>query len=391
MWLNRGNIREKPCDDRSPIENLSTASWTPKQKSRGLGDVIAKVTSALGIKSCSSCKKRQDALNKLMPFAPNFEKAILSNMEERKVLLAQNSFHELDERSKPVPISVKEKRLEICRQCPLMQGNICTECDKDIISKTEPNKSVCPVGKWFDTGVFNRPLVNPKRILMFHLFPKKGADWNWVWHIDQIKKYAHLFHKIIIGVCVGKVTEEIDVVKNLLKDLDITWIVKENTQLAETLTYVEMMEAAETDDPNTIIFRYHTKGVTKRKDSVEQKWAQLLWETNMDIASVEQALSSHLVCGSMRSLKPLVQEKEGSFFFAGSAYWMRAKEAFERDWRYTDQTRWWVEYVPGHLFDLKESACLSYDMVESSVIRPFHFEKHIQPEWDKWKIARQSM
>ena len=37
-------------------------------KSKGLGDVIAKVTEAVGIKPCESCKKRKDKLNKLFPF-----------------------------------------------------------------------------------------------------------------------------------------------------------------------------------------------------------------------------------------------------------------------------------------------------------------------------------
>ena len=37
-------------------------------KLRGLGDVVAAVTSAVGIRPCSGCKKRQEALNKLVPF-----------------------------------------------------------------------------------------------------------------------------------------------------------------------------------------------------------------------------------------------------------------------------------------------------------------------------------
>lgn len=35
---------------------------------RGLGDVIAKATAAIGIKPCAGCKERQEALNKLVPF-----------------------------------------------------------------------------------------------------------------------------------------------------------------------------------------------------------------------------------------------------------------------------------------------------------------------------------
>ena len=35
---------------------------------RGIGDVVAAVTSAVGIQPCGGCKKRQEALNKLVPF-----------------------------------------------------------------------------------------------------------------------------------------------------------------------------------------------------------------------------------------------------------------------------------------------------------------------------------
>ena len=36
--------------------------------SRGLGDTIAKVTKAIGVKPCGRCKKRQEALNKRFPY-----------------------------------------------------------------------------------------------------------------------------------------------------------------------------------------------------------------------------------------------------------------------------------------------------------------------------------
>ena len=37
-------------------------------QSRGLGDTIAKVTSAIGIKPCGGCNERREALNKLVPY-----------------------------------------------------------------------------------------------------------------------------------------------------------------------------------------------------------------------------------------------------------------------------------------------------------------------------------
>jgi hypothetical protein len=40
----------------------------PPKKSRGLGDTLAKITSAVGIKPCGGCKTRQEALNRLVPY-----------------------------------------------------------------------------------------------------------------------------------------------------------------------------------------------------------------------------------------------------------------------------------------------------------------------------------
>ena len=37
------------------------------KKIKGLGDVIANVTSAVGIESCDGCNKRKEKLNRLFP------------------------------------------------------------------------------------------------------------------------------------------------------------------------------------------------------------------------------------------------------------------------------------------------------------------------------------
>lgn len=291
----------------------------------------------------------------------------------------------------------QQKRMDICRECPIFSKGWCDSkrggCGCNLPLKIKARAAYCPQGKWFAYGDTYRPLVDPNRSLIFHLYPKKGAEWNWHWHIEQIRQHQNLFNdRIVIGVGIDDRTAKMDEVQEKFNGIRVTdWVQSSNTtELAETHTHVEMLQRVKTDDPNAIVFRYHTKGVTKTPDSIEQKWARLLWEANSDVSSVEDALASHLVCGAMRSMSPLVTKKKGDFFFAGSAYWFRAAEAFERDWAYTENNRWWVEYFPCHVFSRDESACLLYDLTESSVIRANHFEKHIQPEWDQWAAARQS-
>lgn len=286
-------------------------------------------------------------------------------------------------------------RLDICKACPVYQDGWCDAskggCGCNLSLKVKARAAFCPLGKWFAHTDNYRPLADPTRSLIFHLYPIRGKEWNWHWHIEQIRKHQDKFNgEIVIGVGVDGSTATIDEVQSLFTDIRVTkWVKADNTKkLAETLTHVELLRSAQSSDPNAIVFRFHTKGVTKQQDAVEQRWAKLLWEASMDLPSVEDALASHLTCGAMRSLKPLAEKRGGNFFFAGSAYWFRAAEAFQRDWQHTDKTRWWVEYFPAHVFKKEESASLLYDLTESSVIRDDHFTNLIQPEWDRWRAAR---
>jgi hypothetical protein len=285
-------------------------------------------------------------------------------------------------------------RLTICAACPVYKDGWCDAdkggCGCNLSLKVKARAAFCPQGKWFPGSDNHRPLLNPVRHLMFHVYPLKGKEWNWHWHIAQIRKHQAAFTgRIVIGVSVDSHTASMAEVQHLFEGIRVdTWLLAHNNKLAETNTHVEMLAELLTDDPHAVIFRYHTKGVTHQRDGVEQKWAEIMWTGNMDLASVDEALASHLVCGVMRSQTPLVKKKPGDFFYAGSAYWMRAKEVFERDWRHTDKTRWWVEYVPCHLFAFAESACLFHDLTPSSVLNHDYFAKHVEPEWTNWKAAR---
>ncbi len=61
MNKERAKLVEKLLKERE--EEIAIA-----RKSKGLGDTIAKVTSAVGIKPCGGCKKRQEKLNKIFPY-----------------------------------------------------------------------------------------------------------------------------------------------------------------------------------------------------------------------------------------------------------------------------------------------------------------------------------
>jgi hypothetical protein len=53
----------QPIATIAPRGNVVQAS-----RPRGLGDVVARIASAVGIKRCGGCRKRQEALNRAVPF-----------------------------------------------------------------------------------------------------------------------------------------------------------------------------------------------------------------------------------------------------------------------------------------------------------------------------------
>lgn len=72
-----GSLHRLPCRDGAQFHaiNVDYATLPPPTHTpqvRGLGDVVAKVTAALGIKQKPGCgcKRRQEKLNKLVPFKP---------------------------------------------------------------------------------------------------------------------------------------------------------------------------------------------------------------------------------------------------------------------------------------------------------------------------------
>jgi hypothetical protein len=64
LWEARGEV---PAGTLAALD-LEPPPEKPPKKSRGLGDTIEKITSAVGIKPCGGCKKRQEALNRLVPY-----------------------------------------------------------------------------------------------------------------------------------------------------------------------------------------------------------------------------------------------------------------------------------------------------------------------------------
>ena len=60
-------VQKVPPVETQEIPKTDDSADVP-DKSRGLGDTIAKATKKVGIKPCGACKKRQALLNKMIPY-----------------------------------------------------------------------------------------------------------------------------------------------------------------------------------------------------------------------------------------------------------------------------------------------------------------------------------
>lgn len=63
MDLKTRERMQQLVEDRRPMEN----SKQEPEKIRGLGDVVARATKAVGIQPCGRCQKRREWLNKYFP------------------------------------------------------------------------------------------------------------------------------------------------------------------------------------------------------------------------------------------------------------------------------------------------------------------------------------
>ena len=327
--------------------------------------------------------------------APVQKKSFIEKSKERLANLASAAVDFWQDGMAVATDEQQQDRLSVCAGCPLNVNGWCDldqgGCGCNISLKVKARAAYCPQGKWFAQHDTYQPLVNPVRNLIFHLYPKIGAEWNWHWHIENIRRVAHLFNgKICIGIATGEKLAKPDVVQQLLDGVPVSdWIVRKNTpKLGETTTFTDLLRCVETDDANTITFRGHTKGVTHRKEGIEQPWARMMWATSMDLASVDDALASHVMAGPLKCHEPLVSKQPYRWFYAGTFYWFRNREIFQRNWQHTEATRWFSEYWPGLIAKNEESACLCHDFTDGSVLSEEYWRTVVDPSFEAWKHAR---
>ena len=225
-----------------------------------------------------------------------------------------------------------------------------------------------------------------QRNLAYHVYPLPG----WRWNIDQLRRRLHLFDgRCVVGVVVDEHTEPPEAVQEAMPGCE-TVVLPNNPQLGETVTWGPIWELLR-GEPG-VTFHAHTKGVspthkeqvvrlgqsggvpfvrevfwrpattdTDRQQTM-RLWASILYSANLDRwLEVEAMLQDYPIVGAMRTTVTVPSGLSAfapAWYYAGSFYWVRNSDFFERDWRSVPQNFYGTESWQSQAFRISEAGCV---------------------------------
>jgi hypothetical protein len=221
------------------------------------------------------------------------------------------------------------------------------------------------------------------RNLLFHCYPVRGHPL-WPWHIEQLLKYKSVWNgrKIIVIACDGT-TESADQVVKAFLPLDAEIFVTRNqSYLAETLHFIEMLQLLETHSRDDATFYAHAKGVTHSGERIEiiRRWCDLMYRLNLLRPDfIDCKLKSY---GTIGCLRNPFRYFGVDWHFSGTFFWLR-HDLFSRNWRDISQERYGVEGYPGRHFKLEESYALNPEYVPPSLLYDGWISDEVIERWTK--------
>ena len=257
----------------------------------------------------------------------------------------------------------------------------------------------------------------PTRLnLIYHVAPFAKSD-VWQKNVRQLLRRIEMFngHRII-AIATGEEMAPIDEVKaefrfsansrSEIRNPKFLLVPNDRT-LRENASFLPLLEAVQSVDPDEATFYAHAKGVTTIGDAEGvMYWRNLMYHALLDDPeAIKDALTRYAIVGTHRMTMPTEYPdgKSGPWHFAGSYFWFRndalfgersdvgswkselshgsntdetrmgirdpcsirvssvANTRFRRNWRDVPAHGWGVEAYPAAIFDLEESCCLAMD------------------------------
>lgn len=228
----------------------------------------------------------------------------------------------------------------------------------------------------------------PRRNLIYHVWPVRGTMWQW--NLEQLKKRIDIFNgRRLLGIVHDDSSEPAEAVQEFVAGHGFEFIVAENDERGEAITFPLMMQQVASDDPNEVTFYGHAKGV-KYEPSVPfpvRRWAEVQYQVALgDWLTIREHLQRFAMTGCFRRPGRFSAHRSlADWHYSGTYFWMRNAHVFTRNYSAVPQFYGGVETWPGTVFQKEETACLFIDNVTQHPYLQDFWLNMAEGEFRRWE------
>ena len=228
----------------------------------------------------------------------------------------------------------------------------------------------------------------PRRNLLYHVWPVRGTTWQW--NLEQLKKRLDIFNgRRLLGIVHDDRSAPVEEVQEFVAGHGFEFIVAQNDERGEAITFPLMMQQAASDDPNEITFYAHAKGV-KYEPNVPapvKRWAEVQYRVALeDWPTIRDHLQRFAMTGCFRRPGRFSAHRSlADWHYSGTFFWMRNAHVFTRNYPAVPQFYGGVETWPGMVFRKEETACLFIDNVRQHPYLQDFWRNMAEGEFGRWE------
>lgn len=287
--------------------------------------------------------------------------------------------------------AVEASRRAICRGCEeWMDHDRCSAldlgCRQSFLLALKHPIPTCPEDKWpaiGQVGQMSRFRMWPgvQRLnLLYHVCPLKSND-VWRANVRQVVRRLRIFNgRKVVAIATGNKLHGVDIVRKAFDDPAIEYLeIPNDRELREVATFLPLLEAVKSDDPEEASFYGHTKGNSTRDNALgAEMWRNAMYHHLLDHVNVcRDLLLKHPCVGTHKmhfgdATTPYPSGlRHGAWMFAGTFFWFRHDAVFAHPrWRDVPRDRYGAEAWLSGLFEPDEAA---------TVFQPWPANEHPTP------------
>jgi spore maturation protein CgeB len=233
------------------------------------------------------------------------------------------------------------------------------------------------------SGTIGPFTATPRRNLIYHVWPVRGAMWQW--NLDQLKRRVDIFNgRRILGIVHDDRSVLPEEVQEFVAGHGFEFVIEKNDERGEVVTFPKMMERLTSSDSNEITFYGHAKGV-KYEPNISlavMRWAEAQYQAALDDwLGVREHLERFAMTGCFKRYGQFsAHRKMADWHYSGTFFWMRNAHVFSKNYQDVPQFYGGVETWPGRLFRKEETGCLLVDNVRQHPYSADFWRNFVQPE-----------